>query len=168
MGVSEATLREALRILETFLREKRLKVTEQRRTLMKAALDQPGHFTAENLHIALSRAGEPISMATVYRGLSLLEEAGLLEGHDFADGLRRYERALHREHHDHMVCVDCRAVVEFQNQAIEKQQEQVVAQHGFVLHDHSLTLFVQCRAWREDGRCERREQRARRQQALRP
>jgi len=167
VDADDSTLRTAQETFEAFLRRKRLKVTEQRRTLVKAALGQPGHFTAENLHAALGRADEAVSMATVYRGLALLEEAGLIEGHDFADGQRRYERALDREHHDHMICVDCRAVIEFQNAQIERLQDSVVAEHGFTLHDHSLTLFVECVAWRTKGRCERREQRQKRQQALR-
>ena len=78
-----------------------------------------GHFTADDVHDRLRDAGERVSLATVYRALSLLEEAGILEGHDFDDGQRRYERALTREHHDHLICLDCRAVVEFQNAAIE-------------------------------------------------
>ncbi len=167
MGVDPAILDQALDAFAAFLRSKRLKATEQRRTLVRAALEQPGHFTAENLHRAMVREGERVSLATVYRGLSLLEEAGLLEGHDFADGLRRYERALDREHHDHMICVDCRAVVEFQNPQIERLQEAVVKEHGFALHDHSLTLFVTCPGWRERKACERRDQWTRRQRANR-
>ena len=116
-------------------------MTDQRRNLVRAALDQHGHFTAEELYRRLGGSGEPVSMATVYRGLSLLEDADLVEGHDFADGHRRYERALDREHHDHMICADCRAVVEFTNDKIEKLQAKAAADHGFTLEDHSLTLW---------------------------
>jgi Fur family ferric uptake transcriptional regulator len=98
-------------------------------------------------------------MATVYRGLRLLEDAAIVEGHDFADGQRRYEQAIHREHHDHMVCVDCRAVIEFQNERIEKLQQQIAKDHDFQIRDHTLTLFVECNAWREKGACERRARR---------
>lgn len=156
MGISADTLDEAMRDFEGFLRQKRLKMTEQRRTMFRAALEKRGHFTAEELYRKLGRAGETVSMATVYRGLALLEEADLLEGHDFADGLRRYERALDREHHDHMICLDCRAVVEFTNPEIERLQQEVVASEGFTMEDHSLTLFVKCDAWHAEGHCERR------------
>jgi Fur family ferric uptake transcriptional regulator len=157
----QAIVDEALTTFERFLRGKQLKMTDQRRNLVRAVLEHQGHFTAEDLHQRLRSAGDSVSLATVYRALSLLEEASIVQGHDFADGQRRYERALRREHHDHMICVDCRAVVEFQNQRIEDLQEQVVRQHGFRIHDHTLTLFVTCNAWREKQRCDRRERRMR-------
>jgi Fur family ferric uptake transcriptional regulator len=165
--ISEDTLEDALRGFEDFLRTKRLKMTEQRRTMIREALSQSGHFTAEDLHRRLSRDGQSVSMATVYRGLALLEEADLLQGHDFADGLRRYERALDREHHDHMICLDCRAVVEFTNDEIERLQEQVVTDHGFTMNDHALTLFVRCNDWAQSGSCDRRAEREARKQAER-
>lgn len=155
----DAVIESALQILEEHLRERRLKMTDQRRTMVRAALEQTGHFTAEELHRALSSDGDAVSLATVYRGLAVLEEARLLEGHDFADGTRRYERAIEREHHDHMVCLDCRAVIEFTNERIEALQQEVVDEHGFTMDDHSLTLFVHCNAWRAEGACDRRAQR---------
>ncbi len=159
VSMSETAVGEALKSFEGFLRDKRLKMTEQRRTMIRTALGQRGHFSAEDLYRHLNVAGESVSMATVYRGLALLEEAEMLDGHDFADGQRRYERALDREHHDHMICVDCKAVVEFTNDEIERLQEEVVSKHGFTLKDHSLTLFVKCDAWRESRKCDRRDQR---------
>ena len=156
MSLTDADLDQALASFEDFLRSKRLKMTDQRRTMIRAALDNPGHFTAEELYRKLNGAGEQVSIATVYRGLSLLEEATLIEGHDFADGQRRYERAMDREHHDHMICVDCRAVIEFTSDRIEKLQEQIVKDHGFTLEDHSLTLFVKCNSLDHNGSCERR------------
>lgn len=157
MSLTDADLDQALASFEEFLRSKRLKMTDQRRTMIRAALENRAHFTAEELYQKLNGAGAQVSIATVYRGLSLLEEAGLIEGHDFADGQRRYERSMDREHHDHMICVDCRAVIEFTSERIEKLQEEIVADHGFSLQDHSLTLFVKCNALRQTGACERRE-----------
>jgi Fur family ferric uptake transcriptional regulator len=155
--VPEATLNEALSAFEDYLRSKGLKMTDPRRTMVRAALDQTGHFTAEDLHARLLREGERVSMATVYRALLLLEEAGIVEGRDFAPGQRRYEPMLRREHHDHMVCRDCGAVVEFQNERIEKIQEEVVRAHGFRIHSHVLNLYVTCDAARDGRTCERRE-----------
>ena len=159
MNPSQTDLDQAVQTFEDFLRSKRLKTTEQRRTMVRAALGHASHFTADDLHRQLNVSGESVSMATVYRGLALLEEASLIEGHDFADGQRRYERALDREHHDHMICVDCRAVIEFTNHDIERLQDEVAKANGFTLKDHSLQLFVACRDWHETGACARRAQR---------
>lgn len=147
---------DALDVFETFLRKKSLKVTDQRRTMLRMALAHEGHFTADDVHGQLRREGESVSLSTVYRALALLEDAGILEGHDFADGQRRYERALTREHHDHLICLECRAVVEFQNPAIEDLQEQVLADHGFKMVHHALTIFASCETLRTEGTCPRK------------
>ena len=165
MGLTEEQIEVALASFEAFLRGKRLKMTDQRRTMVRVALDKRGHFTADDLYRRLGQLGESVSMATVYRGLALLEEAALLEGHDFADGQRRYERGLDREHHDHMICIDCRAVIEFTDKQIEKLQEQAAQAHGFTLKDHSLQLFVKCDEWHTKGSCARRAQREMRKTA---
>jgi Fur family ferric uptake transcriptional regulator len=146
-----------LDVFETFLKRKGLKMTEQRRTMVATVLEHAGHFTAVDAHERLRSAGERVSLATVYRALGLLEEAGILEGHDFADGQRRYERALTREHHDHLICLDCRAVVEFQNPAIEELQDKVLKDHGFTMVHHALTIFASCAALRATGTCARRD-----------
>jgi Fur family ferric uptake transcriptional regulator len=159
VALTEADILQAVSSFEDFVRAKRLKMTDQRRQMVRAALEKRGHFTAEELYRDLSGSADSVSMATVYRGLALLEEAELIEGHDFADGQRRFERSLDREHHDHMICVDCRAVIEFTNQRIEKLQDEAAKSHGFTLEDHSLTLFVRCNDFRDGGSCERRDER---------
>lgn len=154
--MADSIFEQALAAFQVFLRSERLKMTGPRRRMIRAALEQKGHFTAEDLHQDMIREGETVSMATVYRGLRLLEDAGIVEGHDFADGQRRYEKALQVQHHDHMVCVDCRAVVEFRSEQIEKIQQRIATENGFVIVDHNLTLYVGCKAWRETGKCARR------------
>lgn len=158
VSISQDTVEEALLAFEDFLRRKKLKMTEQRRTMIQTALSQAGHFTAEDLYRNLGKAGDSVSMATVYRGLALLEEAHLLEGHDFDDGQRRYERLLAREHHDHMICLDCRAVLEFQDDEIEQLQVQAAERHGFQLADHRLVLYVHCPEGDKPDKCGRREE----------
>jgi Fur family ferric uptake transcriptional regulator len=149
---------DAVRTLEAHLQAKGLKMTSQRLDLLRAALAHPNHFTADELHIRLREEDKSVSLATVYRSLAVLEEAGILEGHDFDGGQRRYERRLAREHHDHMVCLDCRAVVEFENDAIERLQEKVASAHGFRIREHHLTLFVTCDELAAKGRCPRRDE----------
>lgn len=146
-----------IEVFGAFLQRKGLKMTSQRRSMVRTLLQQDGHFTAVDAHERLRDAGDRVSLATVYRALSLLEEAGILAGHDFADGQRRYERALTREHHDHVICLDCRAVVEFHSPAIEALQQKVVDDHGFTMVHHALTIFGSCDALRARGTCARRD-----------
>ena len=99
------------------------------------------HMTAEDIYQSLRDAQEDVGIATVYRVLTQFETAGLIERHNFDNGPAVYE--LDRgEHHDHMVCTETGAVIEFHDAEIEKIQERIASQHGFELVGHSLVLYV--------------------------
>ena len=99
------------------------------------------HMTAEDIYQALRDAAEDVGIATVYRVLTQFEAAGLIERHNFDNGPAVYE--LDRgEHHDHMVCTETGAVIEFHDAEIEKIQERIASQNGYQLVGHSLVLYV--------------------------
>jgi Fur family ferric uptake transcriptional regulator len=99
------------------------------------------HMTAEDIYQALRDAAEDVGIATVYRVLTQFEDAGLIERHNFDNGPAVYE--LDRgEHHDHMVCTETGAVIEFHDAEIEKIQERIATQNGYQLVGHSLVLYV--------------------------
>ena len=99
------------------------------------------HMTAEDIYQSLRDAEEDVGIATVYRVLTQFETAGLIERHNFDNGPAVYE--LDRgEHHDHMVCTESGAVIEFHDAEIEKIQERIASQNGFQLVGHSLVLYV--------------------------
>ena len=98
-------------------------------------------MTAEDIYQALRDAAEDVGIATVYRVLTQFEAAGLIERHNFDNGPAVYE--LDRgEHHDHMVCTETGAVIEFHDAEIEKIQERIASQNGYQLVGHSLVLYV--------------------------
>jgi Fur family ferric uptake transcriptional regulator len=99
------------------------------------------HLSAEDVYKALLEAGEEVGLATVYRVLTQFEAAGLVMRHNFDSGHSVFE--LNRgPHHDHMVCLKTGKVIEFENEEIEKLQRRIAEQHGYVLQDHSLVLYV--------------------------
>ena len=98
-------------------------------------------MTAEDIYQSLRDAEEDVGIATVYRVLTQFETAGLIERHNFDNGPAVYE--LDRgEHHDHMVCTETGAVIEFHDAEIEKIQDRIASQNGFQLVGHSLVLYV--------------------------
>jgi len=101
------------------------------------------HLSAEAIHLHIKALGEEISLATVYRVLSQFELAGIVIRHRFEDGYSVYELD-EGEHHDHLVCIKCRNVVEFVNPVIEQQQQAIAKQQGFQMTDHTLTIFGVC------------------------
>ena len=98
-------------------------------------------MTAEDIYQSLRDADEDVGIATVYRVLTQFEAAGLIERHNFDTGPAVYE--LDRgEHHDHMVCTETGAVIEFHDAEIEKLQEKIANKNGYELVGHSLVLYV--------------------------
>ena len=123
-----------------------LKVTLPRVKILQILEKSPDrHMTAEDIYQLLRDADEDVGIATVYRVLTQFEVAGLIERHNFDNGPAVYE--LDRgEHHDHMVCTETGAVIEFHNEEIEKIQETLVNQKGYELVGHSLVLYVKPKA----------------------
>ena len=135
-------------MLESFLKEQGFKLTAQRREAVAQALSRHRHFSAEELYEELKKRQAGISRATVYRTLRLLAEHDLLEVHDFDRGYRLYESRLGRHHHDHLICLKCRRIVEFENEAIEKEQEKVALRRHFKILSHSHKVYGLCQSCR--------------------
>jgi len=129
---------------EDVLRRKGLKLTRQRSALLDAMFASHRHFSAEDLHRELDGEGQRVSIATIYRTLSVLAEEGLLQRLDVGNGRVLYEHTVGHTHHDHMVCVDCGRITEFCSPEIEALQEKAARAHRFVTVAHSLKLFGYC------------------------
>jgi Fur family ferric uptake transcriptional regulator len=130
--------------LGAYLARNQLKQTKQRNLIVEQFLTMEGHLDAEGLHERLRNLGYPIGLATVYRTLNLLKDAGLVEQQSFADGRSVFEVQFPCRHHDHLVCLDCGRIVEFENQEIEALQEQIAKSFGFSLSSHRLDLYGKC------------------------
>ena len=99
--------------IEKLCVEKGLRMTGQRRVIARVLSEAHDHPDAEELHRRAHAIDPHISIATVYRTVRLLEEAGILERHDFRDGRSRYEETPDI-HHDHLIDVQSGRVIEFQ------------------------------------------------------
>ncbi|HEY2346312.1 MAG TPA: ferric iron uptake transcriptional regulator [Xanthomonadaceae bacterium] len=127
------------------LRKAGLKVTHPRMRILEILEHaSPRHLTAEDIYKQLLNDSEDIGLATVYRVLTQFEAAGLVLKHNFEGGHAVYE--LDRgEHHDHMVDLDTGKVIEFSSPEIERLQQQVAEKQGYVIHAHSLVLYVRAK-----------------------
>ena len=129
--------------LEEHLARYGLKWTRQREAILEIFLRTKGHFTAEEVHARVARLNAKIGYSTVYRTLRLFVQAKVASERHFRDGLTRYE--VRQAHHDHLVCVQCGKILEFERADIEALQEEVAAQHGFTLQSHRHELYGTCR-----------------------
>lgn len=128
---------------ETFLRERKLKLTGERMAVLAAAYREASHFDAETLHAELKEAGSRISRATVYRTLDLLVQCGLVRKQSLGATHASYE-AAQDEHHDHLVCIQCGKVLEFFRPDLEQLQESICSERDFTPFHHSLQIFGLC------------------------
>ena len=99
------------------------------------------HMSAEDVYKLLFSKGEEIGLATIYRVLTQFEAAGLVTRHNF-NGTNSVFELRADSHHDHMVRMDTGEVIEFFSEEIENFQNQIAEEHGFVVEDHSLILYV--------------------------
>jgi len=114
--------------LEVLCMEKGLRMTEQRKVITKVLSNAHDHPDVEELYNRASKIDNKISIATVYRTVRLLEDAGILERHEFGDGRARYE-PVPEEHHDHLIDTKSGRVIEFRNDEIEQLQKKVANRH---------------------------------------
>lgn len=126
--------------LEKLCIEKGLRMTEQRRVITRVLSEADDHPDVEEIHRRSTERDNRISIATVYRTMKLLEDYDVVHRHDFQDGRSRYEEAP-SEHHDHLINVRTREVIEFVSKEIEELQEKIAREHGFKLVDHRLELY---------------------------
>ena len=127
------------------LRRAGLKVTTPRVKILEIlASTEARHVSAEDIYKRLLDAGHDIGLATVYRVLTQFETAGLVTRHHFEGGMAVFE--LNRgDHHDHVVCLDCGKVEEFNEAEIEARQLAAADRLGFEVADHALIIYGRCR-----------------------
>jgi Fur family ferric uptake transcriptional regulator len=136
-------------LLSTYMLKKGLRSTEQRRLIVETFFQAPAHITIEDLLSQVRSADPRVGYATVYRTLKLLAECGVANERRFGDGVTRYEVANEEHHHDHLICIDCGTIEEFEEPAIETLQEEVAKRYGFDVRSHKHELYGVCAACTE-------------------
>lgn len=143
-GSRGAQLEELKARLERYMTDHGLRSTSQRRVVTDIFFQSGGHHSIEELLAKVREEDPKVGYATVYRTLKLLKESGLANERHFGDGFTRYEVATEDDHHDHLICLDCDAVIEFENDTIEELQEKQARSLGFELKHHRLELYARC------------------------
>lgn len=131
--------------LEAVMARRGLRSTAQRRLILDRLFEVAGHFTADDLIADVRSADSSVGSATVYRTLRMLVDSGLLLEHKFADHEgTRFELKKSDDHHDHLICLECGTIREFEEPLIEQLQERVAKELGFTLLSHTHQLYGHC------------------------
>ena len=132
---------EKLTAIEEACAAKGMRMTEQRRVIARVLGQAQDHPDVEELYRRAAKIDDKISISTVYRTVRLLEDAGIIERHDFREGRARYEQ-MPEEHHDHLINLRTGEVTEFRSEEIERLQEAVARKLGYRLVEHRLELYA--------------------------
>lgn len=140
-------------LLERFkelLKHNNLKYTKQREIILQTLYNSDKHFTPESLYM-LIKENYPelnVGIATVYRTLNLLEDSNIATSISFGSAGKKFELA-NKPHHDHLICKCCGLIVEFEDEYIEKRQEEIASANGFKLTSHLMQLYGICEKCQE-------------------
>ena len=127
-----------------------LRRTGQRDLILEIFLRTEEHLTSEDLYWLVQKEDATIGHTTVYRTLKLLTEAGLAREVRFGDNKTYYEHHYNHQHHDHMICMECGASIEFYNADIEAVQDAASEQLGFKVLDHKMQIYGVCKDCRHN------------------
>ncbi|PDT82040.1 Fur family transcriptional regulator [Sinorhizobium sp. BJ1] len=130
--------------LEGILREGGVRVTRQRAAILKILAEAEDHPDASELHRRAKEIDATVSLSTVYRTLSALEQQGVVQRHAFESATARFETA-DVPHHDHLIDIETGAVIEFRSDKIEQLQAEIAAELGYDLVRHRLELYCRKR-----------------------
>lgn len=135
-----------------YLNQQGLKLTAQRMTILDVLLSCGGHHSLEEMYKLVNEVDDSIGQATVYRTLKLLVDAGFADAIAFHDGITRYELKYGQEHHDHLVCRDCGASLEFHSEKLEREIRAIARKHGFKDTSHVVNIYGICKDCQDKGR----------------
>lgn len=137
-----------------FLKTKGLRNTPQRNAVIDLIFASDEHFTADELWERIRKSNSKASRATVYRTINLLVEAGLLHEIDLGEDIKTYDPNFNdKPSHNHLICVDCGKVLEFEDSHIELLNDCITRRMGFRPKNQSIRIEANCEKLRTAGSC---------------
>ncbi len=139
-----SALDDAQRTLAAHIHANGGKHTRQRDEILRTFFEAGGHVSIDELLARVQTRMPGVGYATVYRTLKLFEEAGVAHARNFQDGQARWEPVVPDAHHDHLICLDCGTIFEFEEPEIEARQNDVAARHGLHVASHRHEIYGRC------------------------
>ena len=138
-------MKSAKDIFREHLRNNGMLYSEQREQILDIFLKIEEHPTINDIYDLVRKKHPQIGLATVYRTMKVICDAGLAREADFGGGIRRFEHKYKRQHHDHLICLKCGRIIEVMSPEIEKLQESLAKKHRFEAVKHRMEIFGICK-----------------------
>lgn len=140
--------------IDALLHLKGLRRTSQRDVIIRAAFGTNKHFTADELWELAREIDPSTSRATLYRTLALLVESGLLKEIDLGRDQKCYDpNFIDSPHHNHLICVDCQRVIEFEDAHLEVLEDCITRRLGFRPTSKGVRIEGRCEVLATTGSC---------------
>ena len=150
MGTGDVTKSDILALFRERLQAAGLKSTRQRDTIVETFFELDEHISVDELLLATRKTNPRIGYATVYRTLKLLVDLSFASPRQFGDGQTRYDPQTEAEQHDHMICNQCRKIIEFTDPSVVQVLHDIAAANGFSMSSRRLEIYGLC----DDGNCQ--------------
>jgi len=121
-----------------------IRLTPQREMILLAVHECEGHVTVEEIYARVQRQNPCVDISTVYRNLDLLRELGLVTQMDQGDGVVRYEMCFGREPHHHLICPQCRAIIDLPDDVLAPVRRRIRDEYGHEPCLAHLVLYGTC------------------------
>jgi Fur family ferric uptake transcriptional regulator len=133
-----------VKIFKNFIRARGLRQTPERENIVAEIFRKREHFDVEELFLRLLARGRKISKASIYRTLPLLVACGLIREVNFEDGHWHYEQVYGQPHHCHLRCLNCGAMVEFEEPLMSTVEAKLADVYGYRVIKHALEVQGYC------------------------
>ena len=127
--------------LAEFMESQGKKQTRQRQAIVEVFLNSEGHLALQELLDSVQESDPGVGFATVYRTMKMLVEAGVAKERHFGSEQALYELVHPNEHHDHLICSRCGHIFEFEDEVIERRQEEIARSLGLKITGHRHVLY---------------------------
>jgi len=137
-------MRSEFQVFQDYIRQRGLRRTPERELILREIFAVHGHFDVDELYLQLRTQGSKVSKASIYRALPLFMDCGLIREVDFRDGHWHYEHIYGHEQHNHLRCLGCGEIREFEEPSLKLLEKQLARAHGYQIKGHQLEVHGFC------------------------
>lgn len=134
----------ALETLKKYIKEKRLRFTPERAKILYKVIEMDNHFDIEELYKKLKKTDKKVVLSTVYNTIELLTECGILKKYRFGTDHYRYEKALDKPNHHHLICLSCGKITEFVSKSLDTIENKISKSNNFIIQNSTFQIFGTC------------------------